>query len=279
MQSSAIEMRSPGGEQHVHLAAGAGRATRRGRGGRGRRSSCPWPRPRPRRRCPLGAGAHDVVGDGPDAVGVGDGRSAELLHDAGSRPTMVPRRVPEPPARLPTILWPDCLGRDASSVDSPAVPKATKRERQRQNRECAASRDDGGREAPEAHPHRPQRSAFSSCRSSSSSSSSSSPSGGDSSSRRARRRRSTSRPRATPPPPIEGADDPTTSRARHRPQRRSTPAVLHTTEGDMTIAARRQAGAEDGQQLPVPRPERLLQRHHLPPDRHRLRRPGRRPEG
>ena len=41
---------------------------------------------------------------------------------------MVPRR--------PSILWPDCLSRDAPSVDSPAVPKATKRERQRQNKEA-----------------------------------------------------------------------------------------------------------------------------------------------
>ena len=43
---------------------------------------------------------------------------------------MVPRQGPEPPARKPSIL---CAY--APSVDSPAVPKATKRERQRQNRE------------------------------------------------------------------------------------------------------------------------------------------------
>ena len=36
----------------------------------------------------------------------------------------------------PAILCPDCLSGDAASVDSPAVPKATKRERQRQNKEA-----------------------------------------------------------------------------------------------------------------------------------------------
>ena len=44
---------------------------------------------------------------------------------------MVPRQGPEPPARY--ALDP---GPEVPSVDSPAVPKATKRERQRQNKEA-----------------------------------------------------------------------------------------------------------------------------------------------
>jgi peptidyl-prolyl cis-trans isomerase B (cyclophilin B) len=41
---------------------------------------------------------------------------------------MVPRAARDPLS--------DCLGKEAASVDSPAVPKATKRERQRQNKEA-----------------------------------------------------------------------------------------------------------------------------------------------
>ena len=67
-------------------------------------------------------GAHDVVGDGADPVGIGDRRAAELLdeqsHDAQLYEAASPAST-----------------RDCGSVDCAAVPKATKRERQRQNRD------------------------------------------------------------------------------------------------------------------------------------------------
>ena len=68
------------------------------------------------------AGAHDVLGDGPDAIGVGDRRAPELLHDQGHDAPSYRRNRP-------------ILRRKSASIDSPAVPKATKRERQRQNRD------------------------------------------------------------------------------------------------------------------------------------------------
>ena len=94
------------------------------------------------------AGAHDVLGDGADAVGVGDRRAAELLHEQAHDAPMVPGR----PLRSSAP--------DSASVDSPAVPKATKRERQRQNRDARRAGDAGGGEAPEAQPDRSATSAL-----------------------------------------------------------------------------------------------------------------------
>ena len=110
------------GEQHVHLAAGRGRSTPRGRaaqvvGGLAHR------RDHDHDVVAAAAGAHDVIGDGPDAVGIGDRGAAELLDEQAHGTPMVPRCRPRSFVRI------------LPSVDCPAVPKATKRERQRQNKE------------------------------------------------------------------------------------------------------------------------------------------------
>ena len=68
-------------------------------------------------------GAHDVLRDGTDAVGIGHRGATELLHEQTHDGQWYRRRRP-------------ILPRVSPSVDSPAVPKATKRERQRQNREA-----------------------------------------------------------------------------------------------------------------------------------------------
>ena len=61
------------------------------------------------------------------------------------------------------------------------------------------------------------------------------------------------------------------------PDKRYT-ATMSTSMGDMVIALDPVNGAQDRQQLRVPRPAPLLRRRHLPPHHQRLRVPGRRPD-
>ena len=61
------------------------------------------------------------------------------------------------------------------------------------------------------------------------------------------------------------------------PNKRYT-ATLDTSLGEIVIALDAAEGAEDGQQLRVPRPPPLLRRRHLPPHHQRLHVPGRRPD-
>ena len=112
----------PRGEQHVHLAGGRVARHLVGQplevvGGLAHR------RDDDHDVVARAAGAHDVLRHGADPVGVGDGRAAELLHEQAHDGQWYRE------ARL--ILPPH-----STSVDSPAVPKATKRERQRQNRDA-----------------------------------------------------------------------------------------------------------------------------------------------
>ena len=89
-------------------------------------------------------GAHDVLGDGTDAVGVGDRRAAELLHEQAHDRRSYRRTLP-------------ILRREIrASVDSAAVPKATKRERQRQNRDARREAMQEAEKRTAAEPHRPQ---------------------------------------------------------------------------------------------------------------------------
>ena len=121
MQSSAIEIRSPDGQQHVHL---TGRRAARHVVGQALEvvGGLAHRRDDDHDVVTATTGSHDVLGDGADSIGVGDRGTAELL-DQQAHGTRWYRRAP------PT------LGLDYGSVDSPAVPKATKRERQRINRE------------------------------------------------------------------------------------------------------------------------------------------------
>ena len=95
MASSAIEMRSPGGEQHVQLAARRQRADLVGQveqlvGGVAHRGDH-------HHDVVAGlAGGDDALGDPLDPLGVGDGRAAVLLHDEchdGALPPSDPERA------------------------------------------------------------------------------------------------------------------------------------------------------------------------------------------
>jgi cyclophilin family peptidyl-prolyl cis-trans isomerase len=65
----------------------------------------------------------DVLGNGTDALGIGDGGAPELLDEQAHGAPWYRGGHP-------------ILGAVSASIDSPAVPKATKRERQRQNRDA-----------------------------------------------------------------------------------------------------------------------------------------------
>ena len=70
------------------------------------------------------SGLDDVVGDGLDAIGIGHGGAAVLLHDEAHDVRWYRRSPPRPRSIRRTPLG------------SPAVSKQSKRDRQRQNREA-----------------------------------------------------------------------------------------------------------------------------------------------
>ena len=97
-RASAIEMRSPA-VSSMSISRGVRVARRRrGRAGPGRRWSCPSPRRRRTTSLPARRGRDDVVGDGPDAIGVGDRGAAELLDDERHSPSAGPG-LPSSPSR------------------------------------------------------------------------------------------------------------------------------------------------------------------------------------
>ena len=169
-----------------------------------------------------------------------------------------------------TVATDPILRRKWASVDSPAVPKATKRERQRQNR-------DARRAAMLAEEKRRRR--FKSIRlfviiigaavalaflvSLTRSD--------DSDSSAANAISCTNKKPEAPPTNLQAAaptcDD-------HRPDRQLRGHARHELRQDPDHP-RRGDGAPDRQQLRVPRERRLLRRHDLPPHREGLRRPGR----
>ncbi len=139
MQSSAIEMRSPDGEQHVHLARAAGSL------------DTSWAR-RSRSSVVLPMAETTTTTSSP-ARRVRTMCSATARMRSGSATDVPPNFWT---SRLTTGNGTGEAPSDPgvgfrASVDSPAVPKATKRERQRQNREIRREAMLAGREAPQAH--------------------------------------------------------------------------------------------------------------------------------
>ena len=296
MHSSDIETRSPEREEHVELAGRLHAAHVVGEpdqvvGG-------------------LAHGAHhdddvvaltarpgDVVGDGPDAVGVADRGPAELLHDQGheTRRYLLPSRAPDPGPAGPGPEWRP-VGCRAVPSDKRSRKRAAREAKlaalQRQRKRRAAIRrtvtivvivgvaigiyalvSSGSsrqartpRRAPRPPPGHHDHEALH--RGVDDPLRLHEPAGArrrrrpdDGGHRRGHRRRV----------PVQPEDAPRRSRRGPRPRRspstrrRPTSATVKTDVGTFTVSLDAEHGPEDGEQLRVPGRPRLLQLRDLPP--------------